>query len=70
MKGLQLKDQAGAWQLISGNVNRETSADVGVILKRLLKLECAHTHLPEFVVAGNKILGRAKSEVAWFLSLP
>ena len=40
------KDQAGTWQLISVNVNRESFADVDEILKRLLKLACAHTHLP------------------------
>ena len=32
---------AGIWQLIPVNVNRGTSPDV-----RLLKLECARTHLP------------------------
>ena len=38
--------KAGTWQLISVNVNRGTSADVNEIVIRLLKLQCARTHLP------------------------
>ena len=46
MTSLQPEDQAGTWQLISVNVNRETSANVAMIVKRSLKPECARTHLP------------------------
>ena len=54
MTGLQPEDQAGTWQLISVNVNRETSAGVATIVKRVLRPGCARTHLPViFCVAGN-----------------
>ena len=47
MKGLQPKDQAGTWQLLSVSVTRETSAGVSMIVERL-KPECAHSLLVIF----------------------
>ena len=41
VKGLQPKKQVGTWQLISVDVDCETSADVSMIVERLLKHECA-----------------------------
>ena len=35
MKGSQPQDQIGTWQLVSVNVNRETSADVDDILNKV-----------------------------------
>ena len=61
--------KAGTWQLISVNVNRETSADVEEIVKRSLKLECAHSPACNFCVAGNQIVGHAESEAAWICLL-
>ena len=47
MTGLLSEDQAGAWQLISVNINRQCSANVSVIVeKKLLTLACTRAHLP------------------------
>ena len=40
-----VKDQAGAWQLTSVNVNRHFSADTSVIVEKLLKLARKRAHL-------------------------
>ena len=40
-----LKVRARAWQLISVNINRQRSADISVIVEKLLKLGCADAHL-------------------------
>ena len=45
MDGLAPKDQAGAWQLISVNINRECSSDISVIAEKLLELVRTRAHL-------------------------
>ena len=40
------KDQAGGWQLISVNINRQCSSATSVIVEKLLPLFCAHAHVP------------------------
>ena len=65
MRGLLPKAQVGTWQLISVNVNRETSADVAMIVERSLQPECARTPARNFCRAGVEIVGHAEFEGAW-----
>ena len=45
MFGRLPKVQAGAWQLISVNINRQCSSAISVIVEKLMTLVCAHAHL-------------------------
>ena len=45
VRGAQARGHVGTWQLISVSVNCETSADVCMMVERLLKSECASTCL-------------------------
>ena len=47
MNKLLPSDQAGAWQLISGNINRQCSADMFVIAEKLLTPVCARGSFSE-----------------------
>ena len=55
------KDQAGAWQLISVNDNRQSSADISVIVDKLLIHVCARTSACHLLPTIDEILGCAKS---------
>ena len=46
MTGRLPEDQAGAWQLISVNINRQRSSAVSLIVEKLLTPVCAHARLP------------------------
>ena len=46
MTGQPPKDQTGAWQVISVNINRQCSSATSVIVGKLLTPFCAHAHLP------------------------
>ena len=45
MAGLTPQGQAGAWQLISVNNNRQSSTDIPVIAEKLLELTRTRTHV-------------------------
>ena len=46
MAGLVPKVQAGAWHLISVNVNRQCSSDMSVIAEKLLEPVRMRAHMP------------------------
>ena len=46
MIGRLPKDQAGGWQLISVDINRQCSSAISLIVEKLLTPVCAHAHLP------------------------
>ena len=58
--GLSSKDQSGSLQMISVNINRQRSADISVIVEKLVRPARARTSACHLLHSRNEILGRTR----------